>query len=364
MSKHEDNLLTSSQLIHTLVGTIIGTSILYLPNSVIKISEQDGWISCILGSIYPIYLLFLANYMYKKFPKDNILVLSKKCFGKFLGNILNFIFLFYFLLAMTIVGSGFANVFTIYATTFLKTPQIILVTFIVPAYISYKGIKPLGRLSELVFYLTFLLFLIPVSAIKYGLLLNIMPVFGSGIPNILKGAKETALAYSGMEFLFLIYPYYQDKKKFKKCGAIAIFIPLVIYTWFTFITIYYLGIDISPKFLWPVVTLSESIQIPIINSFRYIFICLWSLLILRCATNFYYAFSYGLSQIIKNINQQKFVLLLYPIAFYLSTLYGPPTMRRSISGKLVPLSVLFNLIFISTVALLIRLKRDDSHGKK
>lgn len=364
MSDHADNLLTSSQLIHILVGILIGTSILYLPNSVIEISKQDAWISCILGAIYPLYLIFLANYMYKKYPKDNILVLSRKYFGRFLGTILNFIFSLYFLLSVTVVASGFANVFTIYATTFLKPTQIILVTLIVPAYISYKGIKPLGRICQLIFYLTFLLFLIPVSAIKYGLLLNIMPVFGSGITNILKGVKETAFSYSGMEFLFLIYPYYKNKKNFLKCSIIATSITLFVYTWLTFITIYYLGIDISPKFLWPVVTLSESIQIPIINSFRYIFICLWSLLILRCTTNFYYALSYGLSQIIKNINHQKFALLLYPLIFYLSTLLGPPTKRRSISGKLIPYSVLFNLIFISTIALLIRLKKDDAHGEK
>ena len=346
-----------------LVGTLIGTSILYLPNSVIKISQQDGWISCILGSIYPIYLFFLANYMYKKFPEDNILVLSKKSFGKFLGNILNFIFSCFFLLGLTIVISGFANAFLIYSNSFIKPSSAMLLALLVPAYISFKGIKPLGRLNELIFYLTFMLFLIPLSALKYGLLLNVKPILGSGLTNIVKGAKETALAFSGMEILFLIYPYFQNKKKFKKCGLVSITITTILYTWLTFITIYYLGIDISPKFLWPVVTISESINIPIINSFRYIFMILWSLLIFRCACTFYYACCYSLSEITKKINQQKFALFLYPIAFYLSTLYGSPTRRRDISGILVPLFVLFNLIYISTITLLSYLKKGDNDGK-
>ncbi len=64
---------------------MLGVGILSLPNDVIKIAKQDGWISVLLGAIYPLYMVFIATYLSKNYPKDNMLTLSKKFFGKILG---------------------------------------------------------------------------------------------------------------------------------------------------------------------------------------------------------------------------------------------------------------------------------------
>ncbi|MCS4525936.1 GerAB/ArcD/ProY family transporter [Clostridium botulinum] len=45
----------------------------------------------------------------------------------------------------------------------------------------------------------------------------------------------------------------------------------ILYTLYTLSTILYLGINASQKFLWPVITITQSIIVPIINSFKYIF---------------------------------------------------------------------------------------------
>ncbi|MCH5139025.1 GerAB/ArcD/ProY family transporter, partial [Clostridiaceae bacterium UIB06] len=76
MDKYEDSYLTPSQLTLILVGGMIGIGVLTLPLDVIKDAEQDGWISPILGAVYPLYFILLAQYMHKKFPEQNILALS------------------------------------------------------------------------------------------------------------------------------------------------------------------------------------------------------------------------------------------------------------------------------------------------
>src|SRR5690242_5106690 len=98
MNKDNGTYLTSSQLTLILVGSVIGPEVLTLPLALMQHAKQDGWIPCILGSMYPLYLVFMAQYMHKKFPKENVLVISKKYFGKLFGTILNFIFVLYFLL--------------------------------------------------------------------------------------------------------------------------------------------------------------------------------------------------------------------------------------------------------------------------
>lgn len=364
MGNEKANTITITQFAVISLGSMIGIGILTLPNDVVKVAKQDGWIACILGIAYPLYMISIALYMSNKFPKDNILTLSKRCFGKILGGIFNFIFVMFFLFLLTEVAAGTCNVFLIYVVNFLNRKKIIAIIFLVPAFIAYKGISTLGRLGEVIFCCTLPIIFIPIAALKQGSFLNVMPVFGSGIINIIKSSKETAFAYSGVEVIFLIYPFLESRKKIKQYSIGAAVITSIIYTWITFVTIFYLGIEVIPKFLWSVVTLSESVIIPVINSFRYIFMMLWSLIMFRTMSNFYFAMVCGLSQFTKHISRKQFVFLMYPIIFYLSIKYGNPTIRRNFLSKTVPLYVLFNLVYVSVVALLLAIKKGDQYEKK
>lgn len=364
MNKSQNTFMTSSQFTIFLMSVFLGVGMLYLPNAVIKDARQDGWIGCIIGAVYPLYMIILANYVLKKFPDDDIITLSERCFGKILGSILNIIFVTFFIFIGTTELAGLANVFKVYTTTFLKSYQIYLSVFSVITYVAYKGIKPLARLNEVIFYLTIVLIFLPIMTLKYGTYLNLMPVFGSGFKNILKASKQTVFFYTGGEILFLIYPFLQDKKKFMKCSMIATVTTVLIYTWVTFLTIYYLGIEISPKYLWPVLTLADSINIPIINSFRYIFMSLWTLVVLRCISIFYFSSCYGLSRVIKKISPQKFAIALYPIIIFLTSLYGNPTRRRSYTDKILPYYLVYNLFYILAITILISLKKGDDFEKK
>ncbi|MTK11378.1 MAG: GerAB/ArcD/ProY family transporter [Clostridiaceae bacterium] len=96
MGIQRNNLLTASEIMHILIGSIIGIGILSLPNSLIENAYQDSWISVTIGSIYPIYIILLIIFIVNRYPKDNILVLSKKYCGTFIGTILNFAFLTFF----------------------------------------------------------------------------------------------------------------------------------------------------------------------------------------------------------------------------------------------------------------------------
>ncbi|MFL0197998.1 GerAB/ArcD/ProY family transporter [Clostridium sp. WILCCON 0269] len=363
MNKAQDTSLTPSQFTLTLKSAIVGTAVMYLPNNIIRFAKQDSWISCLLGTLYPLYMIIIANYMCKRFPKDNILVLSKKCFGNFLGSISNIIFISFFLFMLTTELSGYDNVFKVYATSFLKSYQVFITALIPIAYIAYKGMKPLGRLNEVGFYITVGLVVLPIAVLASGSFLNLMPVLGSGLPSIVKGIQSTIFPFSGMEVIFLIYPFLQDNKKLLKCGIVATAIVGSIYIWTVFATIYYLGIETSPKYLWPVLTLADTIHIPIVNSFRFIFISFWSLVDFKYMSTYYFAISYGLNQSTKKISAETFTLVLYPVIIIVSMLYGNTTMRRAYINKLIIIYVVFNLIYVSTVATLIHFKKGDNREK-
>ncbi|WP_027625866.1 GerAB/ArcD/ProY family transporter [Clostridium lundense] len=353
MKSNIENELTEMEFTLVLIGCMIGIGILSLPNDVIKISKQDGWISAILGAVYPLYIVFLASYVSKSYPNEDILALSKKFFGKIFGNIFNLIFVLYFGLLTTEVASGVYNVLTIYIVPFLNKWTILMVMYCSIAYTAYQGTKTIGRLNEIIFFSTIIIFLIPLEAIKDGSILNIRPVFGSGIWNIVKGTKETIFAYAGIEIIFLIYPFLKNNTRLKACGLKSIAFCVAVYATFTIIDILYLGIDTSLLFIWPLVTITESIMVPVINSFRYIFMSLWALTMFKNICNEYFIFAHGLSEITKKVHRKIFVVLTFPFIVVISGLYGNVVKARKILSKIIPVCVGFNLFFITLIAIFV-----------
>lgn len=351
--------ITSHQLTTILIGAMLALKVLSLPSLVVSVARQDGWISAALGSIYPIYLFVICLIIAKKHPKDNILKLSTLCFGKILGNILNLIFVCYFLLIETTLTATISTILRTYITYYLENPKILITVFLVPAFISYKGLKALGRMSEVLFYATLPIFIILIAALKDGTILNVMPVLGSGPINIIKGVKSTLNSYSGIELLFLIYPFLNDKSKLKSCGIKSILFTTAMYTLITFINIYFLGIDLVGKFLWPTITVSDSVNLTFISSFRIIILNLWLFFILRTMSIFYFGLSFGLSEVFSKISMKNCIYLIYPLCFCIALLYDSPTIYRNIVDKMWIPYIGYNSAYATSIAILSKFKEGD-----
>lgn len=84
MQNSSESKITSYQLLCILTGTAIGIGLMDLPNQVTEIAKQNGWVSVIIGGIYPLYIVYIADILQNKFPDENILQLSRKFLGKVL----------------------------------------------------------------------------------------------------------------------------------------------------------------------------------------------------------------------------------------------------------------------------------------
>lgn len=356
MSKLKKEALTPNQVAFMIFGNMVGVGILSLPNSLVKIANQDAWLTTIIGGIYPVYIALITIYISRKYPKHNILFLSKKYFGKFLGSIMNFIFMLEFIFYATSTSTGFANINRVYTTPFLSQLKLIVLIVALCFYTICKGIKVIGKINEIVFYLTIVLVILPIFSLSKGSLLNISPVFGSGFRNILNGSIETSFSYAGIEILLLIYPYINDTKKIKSASLKGAFLTVLIYTWIVFMTTYYFALNVTSKNLWPFLSASEIIDIPLINNFRFFFMLLWSLILLKTITLDFYIVITILKDFMKNISIKKICFSIYPFMVAVSFLYSNEMVRRYISGKIGPLTIVFPIIYVSLIALLIRFK--------
>jgi spore germination protein (amino acid permease) len=342
---------------YVLIGSMIGIGIFSLPNALVKEAYEGAWISAGLGSIYPLYLGALSIYIIKKHPSENILDLSKRYMGSFIGTVLNIFFLMFFILNLTFVISGFAIIYGIYATTFLTPFRIIGIMTLLCAFVTYTGLKVIGKLNTIAFYFMVILILGTLATLRKGSYLNLMPVFGVGITNILKSTKESVFSYTGIEILFIIYPSVRDNIKLGKVIMKGIGITALIYIITTLLAVYYLSADIVEKSYWPLITISESLSFTAINNFRIIFAFLWMGIALKTGVNYYFSAAFICSNIFNKVKRINIIGGLYLILFISTLMLGEATMRAKVMKVVVGKTVLFNIIYITLVAFLILLKK-------
>ncbi|WP_161633577.1 GerAB/ArcD/ProY family transporter [Fervidicella metallireducens] len=303
--KENDYNLTSSQYTAVVFGTMVGVSTISITKGIVRYAHQDLWISTAVGAIFPIYIFILTMVIFKKSPGENILTLNRKYFGKFAGGLLNLILLVYFLITLLIIGNTYIDMITTFSAGFLSPFKVALAVFAVSAYAASNGLRVVAKVSQIALYLTFLLILPSIMALKEAKIINIYPVFESGFSGIVNGGIEAFKQYLGIEIIFIIYPYLKQKDKMAKVTVNAILLTTLVHVWIGFISVYYLGSDVILKSDWSFLLVTESVTISLINNFRYIFILVWSLIILKSISLYYSALLFCLKDFTSNKFQYK-----------------------------------------------------------
>lgn len=353
INNSEETILSKGRYISIIVGTIIGVGILAMPKGITKIAHQDGWISTMLGVIYPLYTIIISSYVIKRYPNDDILTISKKKLGNILGRILNFIFMTFWIFVGTNVICGYSNLMRSYVVGWLTPFKIICICTLVISYSAYKGLETVAKIAEVALYLTIIFALSAIPALKLSSPLNIKPIFGSGTYSILNGVIPSLLSYSGVEVMYLYHPYVKEKSKVKWYSLISIAFVMVIYAWICFISIFYLGPDIVIKSQWPFLLATQSVTITLINNYSYFFIFMWSIIIIKCAVICYYSAMKVLKDFIPKGSNKSISAALYPLFVLVALKMGNELNRRAIVDELIRYFTIFNVSYITLIAIVI-----------
>ncbi len=350
-----NSLITSNQLFFILLGCIIGMGITSLPADVVSVAKQDGWISTIIGGIYPLYIVLASTIIIKNHPDSNIMDLSKSYFGKIIGNVLNLLFMITFLFYIVLVISGSSNQLRSYSIYFMSHLKIVIIFVAIACYASIKGLKVLARFATIVFFLLCVILLASIASFKTGSILNVKPFFQTDFLKILEGSIKSSFAYAAMELLLIIYPYVEDKKNILKVTLLSALVVIFFYTWIVFSSIYFSGPDLVVKQLWPFSFVAESFKIPVVNNFRYVEMVIWITVVYKTISIEFYAATKILNNI-TNIKRKTICFLLIPIILIIPLFMDNEVMRRAIAGKIIPWVTLFNIFYVTIIALLSLLK--------
>ncbi|CCO07310.1 GerAB/ArcD/ProY family transporter [Desulforamulus hydrothermalis] len=313
---NENNLITSKQLIFTIISALIGVGILTLTSTVAREARQDAWISLIIGALVPLLGLFTINLIGSRFPRLTFAEYAEKIIGKWPGKLLALIFVLYTLVFAGIVIRIFVDILKIYF--FPLTPVWALggLIIFVAAYLASQSAQVVVRVNELMFYESLLLIAFAVGAMPQIDITFFQPVGEAGWEQILKGAYKTMFAFLGLEILLVYYPLVQRKNEIIKAGITALGIVFVIYLMIVVTVMGVFGPDVSNLIRFGFMVLIKTYQTPVVERGEFFFIIFWVFVSFRPAANLLFTGRYSLEKILGVKAPAVTTLIMYPFILF------------------------------------------------
>ncbi len=215
--------ISGGQLIGMMFWTIMGTALISLPVLIGIHAPRDAWAAAVIFTIGGTGLGLIIGGLVNRFPGKDFVVYVQEVLGLWIGKLLIIVFLAWLLHTSGLVLwqiASFTHISLLPNTPFLP----ILAILVLPAaYVVIGGLENLARCGQVIFLPTFiLLFVLFFLLIPDVNLQNLLPVFGDGIPNILR-SSITPIALAG-EIMFVVFlaPYIREVRKAAKYSVITI----------------------------------------------------------------------------------------------------------------------------------------------
>lgn len=349
-----NNKITEYQYIGLVHGSMIAIGVLSLAGSVANDAHQQGWISVLIGGLYPIIVVLMAAYIDKKMNHIDFWEINNKVYGKFLTSIIFLIFFAMFLFLEVSVLSGFTNVLRLTVVNYMPNYIILMVVTFLNIYSVMYGLTNIGRSCELFFYLMIGFIFLMIFFIPRGEIKNIKPIITS-YRDIIKAIPATLYSYTGVEISYICIPFITNRKNTKKAGVIAVLTIIFIYTLNVFITIYSLGWELASEISFPFLYLVGTVHLPLIEDFTALLIFLWSSIIFVILVCFLFASSYCLSRVVK-VNYRKCCIICALLVLGLSYFFIPEYNRTKIVDAITPCIVTFGVLWGVVTAVLVYFK--------
>ncbi|WP_211747367.1 GerAB/ArcD/ProY family transporter [Paenibacillus sp. Marseille-Q4541] len=257
------NQISSGQMLSLMVMFQIGTAI------VINLgysAGRDTWISVLICMFLGAGLFWGYSYLAKQFPRMPLTEYSRKVLGKYLGSVVGFLYIVYFLyIGCRNLRDG-ANLINI--SSLNNTPMVITTTFmmICVSYVVYLGFEVIARTAVLL--LGFLFFvgvlsnilLLSSNAIQLDL---ILPILEDGIKPVLNGVlnENLIVPFGEMVCFLMLLPYMRRPEKGGYIGILAIIVGGLILSQTMFINIACLGLNIAKGSPFPLLSTISLVEI-------------------------------------------------------------------------------------------------------
>ena len=327
--KSKTNIITSKQLIFTIIGSTIGVGIFTLTSTVVRDAKQDVWISTLMGSLLPLLGIFMLHLINRKFPDLSFAEYSEKVLSKWPGKMLSLLFVLYTMAFAAVVARIFVDILKTYLFPVTPVWALGILILLVSAYLASKDARVLGRVNELVFYESLFLFVFILGAVPKIDISFFRPVGQAGLTNILMGSYDAVFAFLGLEVLLVFYSLVQNKKEIGKASLPAVLIITIIYLMVALAVLGIFGPEVTEHIRFGLMGLLKTYQAPMIERGEFFFIIFWVFVAFRPVANMYFVSRYTMEKIM-GVNSPLLMTVLF-LPFLLIVILLPQNFEQALS---------------------------------
>ncbi|WP_226038249.1 GerAB/ArcD/ProY family transporter [Aquibacillus saliphilus] len=288
-----------------------GTGIMGVPRYIYKEAKQDSWVSILIAGLFIHIVVFVMFQILNKYENTDIFGIQVDLFGNWVGKILGTIFITYVFGSLLTVLINYIQVVQVFIFPTLSRWMITILLLLIVTYAVLGGLRVAVGVAFIFFILSIWLVIFlykPMTLTDFG---HFKPLLEASPKELLLGAKATSYSFLGLEILFFIYPFIDNKKKAQLPTQIGIATTTFIILLVTGISIGFFGGDTLEQAIWPVLILYKLIEYTLIERFDIIVVSQWMMVIIPIMILLSWMITYGVKRLYK-ISQKKtlFVVIL------------------------------------------------------
>lgn len=222
--------ITTYQLLTMMILMPYSTAVLFY---IAPETHRAIWIALIFYAFISIIIQAIYLSLYYKYPNNSIIMYMPKVYGKYIGFILNMIYILYFYYSATRNLRDFSELISMSALPNMSIFSIGSFFMIIITYGVYKGIENIGSIIQF----SFILFIIIKFTIILLLIVNnnildytrLLPIFNENpLKTILSGWKLIAFPYGEFIAFTMLYPFVLQQNKLRKTIFFATFLEALL----------------------------------------------------------------------------------------------------------------------------------------
>lgn len=276
-----------------IVGTQVGVGIMGVPKYIFKEAQQDSWISILIAFVYMAIVVMVMFVILNQYDNADVFGIQVDVFGKWVGKVLGTIYIIYFILGVLSILLSYIHVIRlfIYPTMPLFVIGLLLLSLVV--YSVLGGIRVIVGVTFVFFFLSLWVVLLLYDPITRMEMTHFQPMFQTSMTELLHGARETSYTLLGIEMLFVIFPFIENKEKAKTSAILGISFTTLLVLVTMIISIGYYGPQEFEKVEWAVLRLFKSISMPMLERFDYFVIVEWMMVVIPTMILLMWAATHG-----------------------------------------------------------------------
>ncbi|NBI05962.1 GerAB/ArcD/ProY family transporter [Senegalia massiliensis] len=322
-------IINNNQLRNFIFLQYVATSVVLFPSMLSSIAKQDAWLSALLGSMLSIILALIYYNLIDKMGEKNLIEYIEYLFGKYIGNLIKLLFIFFLILACSTqiwIMGNFLSTHIMHDTP----PYVLKTLFMIVVIIAAKlGLEVVARSSEIIIPIILIGFFIPnILLIPQIDINNMYPILEKGFNPVFKGILPFmgSTSFTFIALLMFCPSNVNNVKGIKKDFLISTIIASIVLIIAIDMCTLVLGAEITSRHLYPTHILSKKAKVgEYIQRLEILFAMVWFLSVFYKLFIYFYGLTLSVSQFLKLNDYKILILPIAMIMIILSTIVYPDT---------------------------------------